>query len=737
MFGYRCEELVGEPVEKLMAERSRTRHAHHRSEYASTPGTRPTGTVLELYGLRKDGSEFPIQISPISSLKTDEGTLVSSAIRDVSDLKRTQEQHSHLEFERVMSRLSKTFTNLAVDCIDGEVSGGLKAIAEVLDLDRVAIILADPDKKNGAVSHWWVREGVPHPPAGNIYEHYPWLTSRLASRELVCASTPEDLPEEAAAEREYMLSVGLKSWLAIPLEVAGELVGRMSTSTFHRERPWDSHLISRLQQAGDIFASALARKRAAEARSESEERFRIVADTAPVMIWTSGTDKLCTFFNQRWLDFTGRTMEQELGEGWASGVHPEDLNRCLEIYSKAFNDRIEFRMEYRLRRHDGEYRWILDFGVPIFESNGAFRGYIGSCVDITDRKQSEEMLLETTGRLAEANQQIAKLNERLERENVYLQEEVKLDHSHREVIGDSVSIRRVLQKAEQVAPTDSTVLLLGETGTGKELIARTIHDLSRRKGRLMVKVNCAALPASLVESELFGREKGAFTGALTREIGRFELANGSTILLDEIGELPVELQCKLLRVLQEGEFERLGGPKTIKVDVRVIAATSRNLQLAVREGKFREDLFYRLNVFPITIPPLRERRDDIPPLVWHFVNELSQRMGRSIETVHGSTMEAFKNYPWPGNVRELRNLIERFLITSTNAVFRAELPTVDTDGARAHTLTFEEVERNHFLHIMEMVGWRVRGEGGAAQILGLKPTTLESRMQKLGIARQK
>jgi PAS domain S-box-containing protein len=451
----------------------------------------------------------------------------------------------------------------------------------------------------------------------------------------------------------------------------------------------------------------------------------------------SGGDKLCSFVNQSWLAFTGRTMEQEQGEGWASGVHPEDLNHCLEIYCNAFDARAEFQMEYRLKRHDGTYRWILDFGVPRFDQQTVFQGYVGSCLDITDRKLSEEALLETTGRLAQANQQVAELNERLERENVYLQGEVKLDHNHREVIGDSESIRRVLQKAEQVAPTDSTVLILGETGTGKELIARTVHDLSRRKGRLMVKVNCAALPASLVESELFGREKGAFTGALTREIGRFELANGSTILLDEIGELPVELQCKLLRVLQEGEFERLGGPKTIKVDVRVIAATSRNLQQAVREGKFREDLFYRLNVFPITIPPLRERRDDIPPLVWHFVNELSQRMGRTIETIHGSTMEAFKNYPWPGNVRELRNLIERFLITSTNAVFRAELPIVDTDGARAHTLTLEDVERNHFLHIMEMVGWRVRGEGGAAQILGLKPTTLESRMQKLGIVRHK
>jgi formate hydrogenlyase transcriptional activator len=476
---------------------------------------------------------------------------------------------------------------------------------------------------------------------------------------------------------------------------------------------------------------------AAEALGESEEGFRSIANSVPVMLWMSGRTKLCSFVNRSWLAFTGRTIEEEQGEGWASGIHPEDLNRCLKIYSEAFDARAEFQMEYRLRRHDGEYRWILDYGVPRFEPQTVFQGYVRSCLDITDRKLAEDMLLETSRRLAEANQQVAKLNERLEGENVYLPGEVKLEHHHHEVIGDSESIRRVLQKAEQVAPTDSTVLLLGETGTGKELIARTIHELSRRKGRLMVKVNCAALPASLVESELFGREKGAFTGALTREIGRFELANGSTILLDEIGELPIELQSKLLRVLQEGEFERLGGPKTIKVDVRLIAATSRNLQQAVREGKFREDLFYRLNVFPITIPPLRERREDIPPLVWHFVNDLSQRMGRSIETIHASTMDAFKSYYWPGNVRELRNIIERFLITSTSTVFRAELPAVETDGARTNTQTFEEMERNHILHIMEMVGWRVRGEGGAAQILGLKPTTLESRMHKLGIARHK
>jgi len=253
----------------------------------------------------------------------------------------------------------------------------------------------------------------------------------------------------------------------------------------------------------------------------------------------------------------------------------------------------------------------------------------------------------------------------------------------------------------------------------------------------LTDANCAALPASLIESELFGREKGAFTGALTREIGRFELANGSTILLDEVGELPIELQSRLLRVLQEGEFERLGSSKTIKVDVRVIAATSRNLQQAVQEGKFREDLFYRLNVFPITVPPLRERQEDIPPLVWHFLDLLCQRMGRSIETVHSATMDAFKSYYWPGNIRELRNVIERFLITSTGTVFRAKLPSVAAAEADARPQTFEEVERNYLLCIMEMVGWRVRGEGGAAQIMRLKPTTLESRMQKLGISRHK
>jgi len=473
-----------------------------------------------------------------------------------------------------------------------------------------------------------------------------------------------------------------------------------------------------------------------EAVRDREALLRTVANTVPALIWMSGTDKMCTtFLNDGWLKFTGRSLEEELGTGWTAAVHPEDLDRSLETYSAAFEARKEFEMEYRLRRFDGEFRWIVDRGAPSFEPNGTFRGYVGVCIDITDRKRSEEALIAANEQLRDANERIEKLKEMLEHENVYLQKEITVERDHHEVVGRSDGIRRVLMKAEQVAPTNSAVLLLGETGTGKELVARAIHRSSNRKDRLMVKVNCAALPASLVENELFGREKGAYTGALTREIGRFELANESTIFLDEIGELPLELQAKLLRVLQEGEFERLGSSRTMHVNVRVIAATSRDLEAAMREGKFREDLYYRLNVFPIRIPPLRERREDIPLLTWHFLRDLGGRMGREIESVRATTMTAFQNYTWPGNVRELRNVIERHLITNQGPAFEAELPEAIHTSAFAEG-TAEESERNHIRLVLERSGWRVRGQGGAAELLALKPTTLESRMKKLGIVRQ-
>jgi transcriptional regulator with GAF, ATPase, and Fis domain len=308
------------------------------------------------------------------------------------------------------------------------------------------------------------------------------------------------------------------------------------------------------------------------------------------------------------------------------------------------------------------------------------------------------------------------------------------ESAHRNIVGRSSAIRRALGQAEQVASTASSVLLLGETGTGKELLARAIHDLSERRARAMVKVNCAALPPTLIEAELFGRERGAYTGALSRQDGRFEIADGSTIFLDEIADLAPEVQVKLLRVLQEGDFERIGSTQTRHVDVRVIAATNCDVAKAVREGRFREDLYYRLNVFPIRVPALRERREDIPLLVWAFVQEFAKSLGRPVESIRRGTMEALQSYSWPGNVRELRNVVERAMILHRGPTLRIDIPEAERADA-SHGLKLEEVERRHVVTVLEMSGWRIRGKNGAAETLGLKPTTLESRLEKLGIRR--
>jgi transcriptional regulator with GAF, ATPase, and Fis domain len=343
------------------------------------------------------------------------------------------------------------------------------------------------------------------------------------------------------------------------------------------------------------------------------------------------------------------------------------------------------------------------------------------------RKREEEKLLAA---LAE----IKSLKDRLERENTYLQQvaQVKLPQG---LMSRSPLFKTAIEEIEQVAPTGSTVLLLGETGSGKEVLAQAIHDASGRKDRPMIKVNCAALPATLIESELFGREKGAFTGALARQAGRFEIADGSTIFLDEVGELPLESQPKLLRVLQEGEFERLGGTRTIKVDVRVIAATNQQLTQTVSEGRFRADLFYRLNVFPIEVPPLRKRREDIPLLTWTFVKEFSNSMGKPIEQIDEESMAVLVAYPWPGNIRELRNVIERAMILARGPILHIKIDHTPLQQQVVNLTagTLEDAERAHILQTLEQCGWRIRGANGAATLLNVKPTTLESRMKKLGI----
>jgi formate hydrogenlyase transcriptional activator len=336
--------------------------------------------------------------------------------------------------------------------------------------------------------------------------------------------------------------------------------------------------------------------------------------------------------------------------------------------------------------------------------------------------------------LGEAYKKIKILQEQLEQENTFLRQEIKLRHNHDEMIGSSPAILHAIHQAEQVAVTNSTALVLGETGTGKELLARIIHQSSSRSSKTMIKVNCAALPSTLIEGELFGREKGAYTGALSKEIGRFELADKSTLFLDEISEIPFDLQAKLLRVLQEGQFERLGNPKTISVNTRIIAATNRDLTSMVEEGTFRKDLYYRLNVFPITMPSLRDRIEDIPALVWHFVRELESSMAKRFESVPIKTMQALQNYPWPGNIRELRNVVEQAMIISSGKVLQISLPAMK-ERINASNIQLDNVIRTHILEVLETTGWKVSGKNGAAELLGVKPTTLQSKINKLGIKR--
>lgn len=466
------------------------------------------------------------------------------------------------------------------------------------------------------------------------------------------------------------------------------------------------------------------RKRLEDLLTESEERYRRLFETADDgILLLEKREGNITHANPAITKMLGYTKEECIGKklkniGFSLAV--DDFKKIMQELDK---NGIIYYDDVPVQTKVGQ-----TFYADIYMVN---RARLVQCNirDVTERKKAEESL-------REALKEVKQLKNHLHEENIYLKEEINLLHSHEDIVGNSEAIKTVLMQIEQVAPTDSTVLILGETGTGKELLAHAIHDLSSRKGRLMIKVNCAALPPTLIESELFGREKGAFTGALSKQLGRFELADASTIFLDDINTLPLELQAKLLRVLESGEFERLGSPRTVKVDVRIISATNRDLAMLVSKGRFREDLYYRLNVFQITVPPLRERREDILPLVWSFVQDFSKRMGKRIESIPQKGIEALQAYPWPGNVRELRNVTERAMIITTGPVLHLDAPKIAESGAN-QSWTLEEVEKRHIIKALNTTGWRVSGKDGAAEILGINPKTLESRMQRLGIERSK
>jgi formate hydrogenlyase transcriptional activator len=465
------------------------------------------------------------------------------------------------------------------------------------------------------------------------------------------------------------------------------------------------------------------RKRAEKKLLEDEQELRRITDAIPQTIFVQGPSGVPLYANQAALDYTGLTMQDVVASDFRARIfHPEDLERLRDERQAALARGLPFEIEQRARRKDGQYRWFLIRYNPFRDEQGLLVRWYATGTDIDDRKRAED---------------------RTRNENVALREDIVRSSMFEEIVGSSEPLRRVLVQVSKVAPADSTVLVLGETGTGKELIARAIHNRSTRSSRAFIRVNCAAIPPALIASELFGHERGSFTGANQRRLGRFESADGGTIFLDEVGDLPAEAQVALLRVLQEREFERVGGSQTVSVDVRVIAATNGDLTTAVAEGKFRQDLFYRLNVFPIQLPPLRERLADISLLVGYLIDRYAQKAGKKIRNIDKKTMELFHAYDWPGNIRELQNVVERAVILSEGETFfvdEAWLTRVTPKlAATSVPLVADLAERERAIleaALRESQGV-VGGPTGAAVKLGIPRQTLESKIRKLGINRHR
>ncbi len=533
--------------------------------------------------------------------------------------------------------------------------------------------------------------------------------------------------------RRMALQHGLHTAWSVPIvSENGTLLG---TFGLHHTKahPVAGDELALLEQAGHIALIAIERDRAQTALTEalaevrkSEAELRTIVDMIPQLIAVLAPDGQALYVNQSTLEYTGLSADQARGLEFRQRVfHPEDVERLRAERGHALERGEPFENEQRAKRQDGVYRWFLIRYRPLRDEHGRVVRWYATATDIDDRKRSED---------------------RVRNENLALREEIDRSSMFEEIVGSSTALRRVLALVERVAPTDSTVLISGETGSGKELIARAIHKKSQRAGRAFIRVNCAAIPSSLVASELFGHEKGAFTGALQRRLGRFESANGGTIFLDEIGDLPAETQIALLRVLQDHEIERVGNSHSISVDVRVLAATNRDLEKAVAAGVFRQDLYYRLNVFPIHVPSLRERPEDIPLLVEYLIERYATKTGKRIRKINKSTLTLFQAYDWPGNIRELQNVIERAVILcdgdtfSVDETWLAHDPRISdgpsiaigTSLAQQHRIQ-SETERHLIEAALAKTGGRVAGPKGAAAKLGIPRQTLDSKIAALGI----
>lgn len=685
-----------------------------------------------------------------------------------------------LQLQELISDISSLLIDLPASAVDAQIEAGLQRIVEFLGVDRCSFAVFSEDRKELRLTHSYAVPGIERSPAIYLEDTWPWYAHQLRDEKIVAFERPADLPKEATVEKTYCQQSGMKSHLCVPVAIGGSLVCALGFASFRTYRSWPEALIEQFKRVAEIFAHAIYRNNAEEklreqnTKLESQLQFeKIISELSArfVKLRPEQVDREIEAVLQQILQFfhidrcgllqvlpeknevrMTHTCHAEGMPGMAVDAnyqeyYPWSIAKALsgETVSIHVND---LPPEAAIDRQSAEkigtrsrllIPLVSNSSIDYFMSINSVRServwpdelisrfrLIGEIfVNALVRTRAEAELQKSYG-------EIKQLKDRLQAEADYLHSEIKVSQRYGDLVAESEVMRQVLRQVEQVAPTTSVVLISGETGAGKELVAQAIHNLSARKRRLMVKVNCAALPPALIESELFGREKGAYTGALTKQMGRFELADGSTLFLDEIGELSLELQTKLLRVLQDGEFERLGSPKTLKVDVRVIAATNRDLPEAIHNGEFREDLYYRLNVFPITVPPLRERLEDIAPLVWAFLKEFGEKMGKKIPRVPKKTMEALQQYPWPGNIRELRNVIEQAVIISSGEVLQVRLPQ-GSPGAPTKILTLEESERQLITKALEKTNWRVKGPNGAAKLLGLQPSTLYGKMKKLGI----
>jgi formate hydrogenlyase transcriptional activator len=637
-----------------------------------------------------------------------------------------------LEFETLISDMSALLMATVPEQVESAIDEALDRVRTFFRADRCGVLSVSDDQQVVRVVRASYAQGVAHVSADiDLSQLFPWARHRLLVDCVpVVVGRMADLPPEAAVDCANWGYMAARSNLAVPLHLGNVVTHLMVLHSVSEERDWPIDYTPRLRVLGEVVVNALQRRRAFDALRTSEERLDRAAAAGGCGLWELDVPN-----GHFWVTSETRRLhgldhgEPATWERFLRLLHPDDKDAVVARVDAVMSGDGVFDERYRIVRDDGAVRWM-----HVIARRGSSTRLEGASVDVTEKVEAEQ-------RASEALEEVKRLRDRLEQENIFLRREVSQSSGSDLIVGSSRAIRRALALAEQVAATPSTVLLLGATGTGKERFASFIHHASPRRGRPMVRVNCSAIPSALIESELFGRERGAYTGAMSKQIGRFELAHGSTLFLDEVGELPLDVQVKLLRVLQEHTIERLGSPRPISVDVRIIAATNRDLERAVQEGQFRSDLFYRLNVFPIVVPPLRERREDIPTLVAALVDEIGAAMGKRFEAVARDSVELLQRYDWPGNVRELRNVLERAMILSPGPILRVDRPgtlklaSSQSTQARTSTDCLEDVEREHILRVLGETEWRIKGADSASVRLRMKPSTLRSRMKKLGLAR--